>query len=40
MVDLAGSEYAKKTDATGERFKDRVNINKGLLSLGNVISAL
>lgn len=40
MVDLAGSEYAKKTGATGERFKDGVNINKGLLSLGNVISAL
>lgn len=40
MVDLAGSEYAKKTGATGERFKDGVNINKGLLALGNVISAL
>ncbi|KAK7067055.1 Chromosome-associated kinesin kif4a [Halocaridina rubra] len=40
MVDLAGSERAKKTRATGERFKEGVNINKGLLALGNVISAL
>lgn len=40
MVDLAGSERAKKTGATGERFKEGVNINKGLLALGNVISAL
>ena len=40
MVDLAGSERAKKTGATGERFKEGVNINRGLLALGNVISAL
>ncbi|XP_068231625.1 chromosome-associated kinesin KIF4-like [Palaemon carinicauda] len=40
LVDLAGSERAKKTGATGERFKEGVNINKGLLALGNVISAL
>lgn len=39
-MDLAGSERAKKTGATGERFKEGVNINKGLLALGNVISAL
>jgi len=40
LVDLAGSERSKKTRATGERFKERVNINKGLLALGNVISQL
>nr|CAD7588485.1 unnamed protein product [Timema genevievae] len=40
LVDLAGSERSKKTKATGERFKEGVNINRGLLALGNVISAL
>ncbi|XP_055371122.1 chromosome-associated kinesin KIF4-like [Condylostylus longicornis] len=40
LVDLAGSERSKKTKATGDRFKEGVNINKGLLALGNVISAL
>ncbi|KAK3892234.1 hypothetical protein Pcinc_003855 [Petrolisthes cinctipes] len=40
LVDLAGSERAKKTGATGVRFKEGVNINKGLLALGNVIAAL
>ncbi|MCL4126386.1 UNVERIFIED_CONTAM: hypothetical protein GTU68_047670 [Idotea baltica] len=40
LVDLAGSERAKKTCATGERFKEGININTGLLALGNVISAL
>ncbi|XP_069689320.1 chromosome-associated kinesin KIF4A isoform X2 [Periplaneta americana] len=40
LVDLAGSERSKKTKATGERFREGVNINRGLLALGNVISAL
>lgn len=40
LVDLAGSERSKKTKATGIRFKEGVKINKGLLALGNVISAL
>lgn len=40
LVDLAGSERSKKTGATGQTFKEGVNINKGLLALGNVISAL
>ena len=40
LVDLAGSERLKKTNAKGDRMKEGININKGLLSLGNVISAL
>eukprot|EP00898_Chlorokybus_atmophyticus_P004331 jgi/Chlat1/489/Chrsp103S01091 len=40
LVDLAGSERNKRTGAVGARFKESVNINSGLLALGNVISAL
>jgi len=40
FVDLAGSERQKKTGASGERLKEGIDINKGLLALGNVISAL
>ncbi|KAG9440701.1 hypothetical protein H6P81_020866 [Aristolochia fimbriata] len=40
LVDLAGSERAKRTGADGLRFKEGIHINKGLLALGNVISAL
>lgn len=31
------SERAKQTEATGDRFKESQNINKSLLTLGNVI---
>ena len=40
FVDLAGSERIKRTNATGQGVKEGININKGLLVLGNVISAL
>ena len=40
FVDLAGSERAHRTGNVGERFKESVYINSGLLALGNVISAL
>jgi len=40
FVDLAGSERVKKTGATGSTLKEGININKSLLALGNVISAL
>lgn len=40
FVDLAGSERAKRTQAEGQRLKEGIDINKGLLVLGNVISAL
>ncbi|XP_014724576.1 PREDICTED: kinesin-like protein KIF27 isoform X3 [Sturnus vulgaris] len=40
FVDLAGLERVAKTGNTGERFKESVQINSGLLALGNVISAL
>ncbi|KAI8073341.1 hypothetical protein BC940DRAFT_268126 [Gongronella butleri] len=40
FVDLAGSERLKRTAAEGDRRKEGININAGLLALGNVISAL
>ncbi|GIX84272.1 kinesin-like protein KIF21A [Caerostris extrusa] len=44
FVDLAGSERLKRTGATGDRQKESICINSGLVSvillLGNVISAL
>lgn len=40
FVDLAGSERAKRTGAQGQQMKEGIDINKGLLALGNVISAL
>jgi kinesin family protein 4/21/27 len=33
FVDLAGSERLKRTGATGERAKEGININSGLVSL-------
>ncbi|KAI8888034.1 hypothetical protein K501DRAFT_241107 [Backusella circina FSU 941] len=40
FVDLAGSERLKRTNAVGDRAKEGISINSGLLALGNVISAL
>jgi kinesin family protein 4/21/27 len=40
LVDLAGSERQSKTKAEGLRLKEGININLGLLALGNVISVL
>ncbi|KAG0760116.1 hypothetical protein G6F57_011171 [Rhizopus arrhizus] len=40
FVDLAGSERLKRTNAVGDRAREGISINSGLLALGNVISAL
>ncbi|CAD6993904.1 unnamed protein product [Ceratitis capitata] len=40
LVDLAGSERADATGATDERLKEGAHINKSLVTLGSVISAL
>ncbi|XP_050405593.1 kinesin-like protein KIF16B [Patella vulgata] len=40
LVDLAGSERADATGAIGIRLKESGNINKSLVTLGNVISTL
>lgn len=39
-MDLAGSERADSTGATGTRLKEGANINKSLTTLGKVIAAL
>lgn len=40
FVDLAGSERLGRTGAEGMKMKEGININMGLLALGNVIAAL
>jgi hypothetical protein len=40
LIDLAGSEKAGQTGATGDRLKEGCEINKSLSCLGNVIKAL
>lgn len=40
LIDLAGSEKAEQTGATGDRLKEGCAINKSLTCLGNVISVL
>nr|XP_054605769.1 uncharacterized protein kif16bb isoform X1 [Nothobranchius furzeri] len=40
LVDLAGSERADATHTAGPRLKEGANINKSLVTLGSVISAL
>lgn len=39
-VDLAGAERVKRTGATGTRLQEGIDINKGLLVLGQVVSYL
>jgi len=40
FVDLSGSERVKRSKTVGKSLKEGIDINKGLLVLGNVISAL
>lgn len=39
-MDLAGSERAAKTGASGATLKEGANINLSLMALGNVINML
>ncbi|XP_069882906.1 kinesin-like protein KIF18B isoform X1 [Dipodomys merriami] len=40
LIDLAGSERASTTHATGQRLREGANINRSLLALINVLNAL
>ena len=40
LIDLAGSERSKKTGAEGERLAEGASINKSLMVLGRLMSAL
>ena len=40
LFDLAGSERADKTRATGDTLKEGISINKSLMALRQVINAL
>ncbi|XP_043207087.1 kinesin-like protein KIF19 [Amphibalanus amphitrite] len=40
MIDLAGSERAKRTKNQGKRLQEGAHINRSLLALGNCINAL
>ena len=40
LIDLAGSEMVKKTNATGQQLDEAKTINKSLSALGQVINAL
>ncbi|XP_074117151.1 kinesin-like protein KIF18B isoform X2 [Sminthopsis crassicaudata] len=40
LIDLAGSERASNTHASGERLREGANINRSLLALINVLNAL
>ena len=40
IIDLAGSEKAKYTEASGQRFKEGCAIDKSLSALGNLINSL
>ena len=40
LVDLAGSERLAKTEATGDRLKEALHINKSLSALGDVVASL
>ena len=40
LLSCAGSERQKRTKAEGARLKEGININMGLLALGNVVNSL